>query len=347
MGGCAIPTGAHDITPEWLSCALGKDVTTVDKQQIGTGQIASSIRLKLDYAGEPGPPTLVAKVTSDDETSRQAALATRTYEVEVGFYSELADQLAVRRPACHWAGFDPARAAYGLLLEDLAPAEQGDQIKGCTVDEAAQAIDELALLHGPLWSQPLEGRYTWLDVGGGTARPTVGAFVAMLLPTFLERYEGRLDADVVELMQRVLPRYAESATPDAPSTVIHCDYRVDNLMFGGPRVCVLDWQTVSIGHGLSDVSYFLGGSLLPDDRRQHERELLDRYRTKLAEQGVELSHDDAWSQYRHCAFAGMNMAIVASMLVGRTDRGDDMFLAMAERAGFHALDLDTEQLLFA
>jgi hypothetical protein len=108
---------------------------------------------------------------------------------------------------------------------------------------------------------------------------------------------------------------------------------------------VLDWQTPGIGHGVSDVSYFLGGSLLVDDRRAHERELLARYRTKLAAHGVELSEDDAWIAYRRTAFAGLNMAIIASMLVGRTDRGDDMFMAMAERAGRHALDLDSEALL--
>ena len=38
------------------------------------------------------------------------------------------------------------------------------------------------------------------------------------------------------------------------------------------------------------------------------------------------------------------MAIVASALVRRTDRGDEMFLAMAERHAHQGLDLDTEAL---
>jgi hypothetical protein len=39
------------------------------------------------------------------------------------------------------------------------------------------------------------------------------------------------------------------------------------------------------------------------------------------------------------------MAVVASQIVVQTDRGDEMFLAMAEGAGRHALDLEAEKLL--
>ena len=39
------------------------------------------------------------------------------------------------------------------------------------------------------------------------------------------------------------------------------------------------------------------------------------------------------------------MAIAASALVVQTDRGDDMFLAMAERSATMALELDAESLV--
>lgn len=343
---CPIPTGMDDLTAEWLSSALEKPVADVRRKQIGTGQIADSVRLSITY--EDGTTeSLVAKVTSADESSRRAALMTRTYEKEVGFYADLAADLPVRTPRCYWTGFDQAQAAYGVVLEDLAPAEQGDQMRGCSIDDAGLAVDELALLHGPTWNATnLEGR-SWLDRGTGTTEPASGGLVQMLLTGFLERYEERLPADVVELAQRVVPRLAAATPTPGPHALTHGDFRNDNLMFGGTdgRVCVLDWQTPGIGHPVSDLSYFLGGSLLVDDRRQHERALLDRYRQGLAAHGVELDDDDCWTAYRRYAFSGLNMAIIASMLVGRTDRGDDMFMAMAERAGRHALDLDSEALL--
>jgi hypothetical protein len=338
-----------DLTAEWLTCALDTEVTAVERQQIGTGQIADSVRLSITYAdGRDTPETsLVAKVTSADETSRRAALMTRTYEKEVGFYADLAGSLPVRTPRCYWTGFDAATAAYTVLLEDLAPGHQGDQMAGCSLDDAGRAIDELALLHGPLWNRDDLGGRTWLDRGSGSGESGASGLVEMLLDGFLERYEQRLPADVVDLAQRTVPMLSKAAPFEGPHTLVHGDFRNDNLMFGcaDGRVCVLDWQTPAIGHGVSDVSYFLGGSLLVDDRRAHERDLLVRYRAGLQTHGVDLSADDAWTAYRRYAFAGLNMAIIASMIVGRTDRGDDMFMAMAERGGRHALDLDAEELL--
>ncbi len=341
-----------DITAEWMTAAVssrfgGATVTEVERQQIGTGQIADSVRVGLTWdPPDAGPASLVVKVTSASEASRAAALSTRTYEVEVGFYSQLADQLPVRRPACFWTGFDADAAAYGVVLEDLAPAEQGDQMRGCSVAEAGMALDELALLHAPLWghTDALDG-FAWLQRGGGTSSPGIGAFLEMLLPGFLERYGERLTPDVRALVERVVPKLASAPPADGPETVVHGDFRNDNLMFGGPRVAVLDWQTVSIGSGVADLSYFLGGSLLPDDRRAHETSLLERYCGRLADQGVDLDLATCEAGYRRFAFSGMNMAILASMLVGRTDRGDDMFVAMADRAGLHALDLDSEGTL--
>jgi hypothetical protein len=35
------------------------------------------------------------------------------------------------------------------------------------------------------------------------------------------------------------------------------------------------------------------------------------------------------------------------MLVPRTERGDEMFFAMAQRAAIHAIDLDAEEILGA
>ncbi|HUP87441.1 MAG TPA: phosphotransferase [Acidimicrobiales bacterium] len=346
MTTCPIPTGMDDLTPEWLTCALERTVTALDKQQIGTGQIADSVRLAITF-DDGATTSLVAKVTSADESSRRAALMTRTYEKEVGFYADLAATLPVRTPRCYWTGFDESQAAYGVVLEDLAPAHQGDQMEGCSVDDAAKAVDELALLHGPLWNAKHLDGLSWITRGSGTSDPGTGSLVEMLLTGFLERYEPRLPPDVVELAQRAVPKLSKTAPPNGPRTLVHGDFRNDNLMFGGTdgRVCVLDWQTPAIGHAVSDLSYFLGGSLLVEHRRAHERALLERYRAGLAEHGVELAEDDCWRAYRRYAFAGLNMAVIASMLVGRTDRGDDMFMAMATRAAQHAIDLDSEALL--
>jgi hypothetical protein len=97
--------------------------------------------------------------------------------------------------------------------------------------------------------------------------------------------------------------------------------------------------------GVGDVSYFLGGSLKPEVRRAAEDALVREYHRQLVAAGVDQSWDDCWAGYRRYALGGLMMAILASQVVVRTERGDAMFTVMAEHAGQHALDLDAESFL--
>lgn len=327
-------------------------VTAVGQQAVGTGQMGDCLRLALTYSAEvDAPPTLVAKLPSSDETSRATGMAMRTYEVEVRFYQQLAARLPVRSPVCHHAEIDLASGDFVLLLEDLAPAVQGDQVAGCSVDEAALVVDEAARLHAPLWGSPELDGLDWAVRWSQESQDAMQAMMTVLWPNFVERYGDQLDDDVVEMGYRFiagLPAYY--ANRPEPHTVIHNDYRLDNLLLGtaegGPPVAVVDWQTVGVGPALLDVSYFLGAGLLVDDRRAHEEDLVRRYHEALLAAGVEgFDWERCWSDYRAFAFAGFHMAVLASMIVERTDRGDAMFLAMAGRHGRQVLDLDAEAFL--
>ena len=347
-----VVTGVEGVSASWLGRVLadetdGADVTDLEVEPIGTGQVADTVRLRptWDPPGA-GPTTLVAKVPSSQEASRAAALATRTYEVEAGFYRDLAADLPVRAPRCHHAAHDPATDAYAVVLEDVAPAVQGDQIAGCSVDEAVAAIDELALLHAPRWGDPSLGELAWLDRRDAPAQSALAGLVGLLAPGFVERFAPSLDDDVVAVVE-AFPTQAERYLlgRSGPLTVAHNDYRVDNLLFGGERVVVVDWQTVTRGPGVDDLSYFLGASLPTEVRRAHERDLVEHYRQRMAEGGVDLEVDQLWRDYRWGAFAGVLMTIVASMLVAATDRGDAMFTAMAERHARHVIDLEGAALV--
>ena len=114
------------------------------------------------------------------------------------------------------------------------------------------------------------------------------------------------------------------------------------------RLTVVDWQTAGVGCGASDVAYFLGAGLLPDVRRAHERDLLREYHDELLGYGVhDYPYERLWHDYTWYSYAGYVMAIVASMLVVQTPRGDDMFMTMASRHGQHIIDLEAERLLAA
>jgi hypothetical protein len=329
------------LTPEWLRAALGRPITAVAQQPIGTGQMCDSLRLQLT-CDDDGPATVVAKLPAADPTSRATALALRSYEIEVRFYQELAPDLPIRTPQVHYADIDVATASFVLLLEDLAPAEQGDQLAGCSPAEAQIAIDELVGLHAPRWGDPALAELDWLHRDPEGNRAFMLGMLPMLWAGFQERYADRLGSEVHEVGGFLFANLERFLTLDTePWTVTHGDYRLDNLLFTADRVAVVDWQTCVHGPALNDVAYFIGAGLLPEVRPAHEDALVRRYHAGLVEAGVEgYGWERCWRDYRRGTVAGLVMAIAASMLVEQTERGDEMFMAMAHRHARHALDLD-------
>jgi hypothetical protein len=344
------------LQPRWLADSIGPAlagarVLSVEAAAVGTGQMATCLRLTLRYDGPTeAPASLIVKLPASDPTSRATAGALRNYEIEVNFYRVFAPELPVRTPHCYRADYTAAGNDFILLLEDVTPAVQGDQIAGCLVDQAAIAVDELVNLHALRWGDGRLAGLEWLHRNGPDALAMVSLLIAGVFEGFLGRYQNRIDDDIVALAERLVSGLG-TYLPDRPGpwTVAHGDYRLDNLLFGtgdgAPPVAVVDWQTVAYAPGVSDLSYLVGGSLTVDDRRAHERDLVRRYHERLRAAGVDLAWDDCWTQYRHYSLGGLIMAIAASMLVLQTDRGDDMFITMAQRHGRHALDLEAGDFL--
>ncbi len=345
-----IPAARTDITDEWMSRALGVDVAIVEEQRVGTGQVGMCVRYRLEGSDE-APARVVAKLPSDDDVSRATGVAMRNYEREVRFYKEIAPTVGIRTPRCYHADWDADSGLFVLVLEDLAPAQQGDQIEGCTVDEAALALDELAKLHAPRWADPTLADIAWLSHRDAQGVGMLQALYQSVWPGFLEIYAPVMTPSQVALGEQLgasLGRWV--AGDDAPSAVTHGDYRLDNMLFGTPEggypLAVVDWQTPGRGPALSDASYFLGAGLLPDERRAHEVDLLRRYHEQLQAGGVhDFSWDACWDGYRRFAFSGCIMSVIASMVVGSSERGIAMFSAMTERHFTHAEDVDAAEFL--
>ncbi len=140
---------------------------------------------------------------------------------------------------------------------------------------------------------------------------------------------------------------ARNRDSNRPMTVVHGDYRLDNMMFGGPYpVAVVDWQSPTIGSAGQDLAYWVGTSLDPALRKAHDRELVTHYFEALSNYTIgDYSLEQCWDDYCHFAFAGWNMAVIASILVEQTPRGDDMFMLMAMRHGQQAIDLNSAATL--
>ncbi len=309
---------ADEIDAEWLTDVLhaaaigiGNSVTGLESQSIGTGQVGDNVRFRLIWHDpDPSLPlTVVGKFPSQSEISRSTAIAVDTYVREIGFYRDLQRQVEIRTPAVHHVGWDPATHDFVVMMEDIAPAEPGDQLHGCDVGRAELVIDQAVGLHAPTWGRIDDyADFEWLQRPDPDRAATLGGMYAMCAPGFVERYRGRLsDEDLalgdvlVQHYPRLFAATAEWAKANHGYCVVHADYRLDNILFGtppaSPPVTVVDWQTVAIGIGPADVAYFCGAGMLPDHRAAHERALVDRYAAGMRGAGVDLSDTAAWDGY--------------------------------------------------
>jgi hypothetical protein len=291
---------------------------------------------------------VVLKVAASDPVSRQTGVALGLYEREVRFYADVAPRLVGPIAPCYHASFAANAGTFALLLGDAGPAEVGNEIEGTSVERARLAVSELGRLHGPVIDDPTLAGAAWLN----REAPISQALLAQLYAGFAERYGSRIAPRHRMVCERLVASFdAYLATDEqagGPRGLVHGDYRLDNMLFGlqgADRVLtVVDWQTVSWGPVMVDLAYFLGCALPVPVRRAHSEELVGCYHRALGPTTT-LTLDDVHEGVRRQAFAGVMMTIVSPMLVQRTERGDEMFMAMLERHCEQVLDAGALDLL--
>jgi len=356
-----IPIHPSQVTPAWLTDCFSKkgivdaaSVASLSYESIGAGMVGDSIRFTLSYDdnGRAGPATLVGKFPAEDQTSRETGVALGLYLNEVGYYRELSHTVAVRTPHPYYAAINEATGDFLLLLEDLGPARGGNQLKGCSLEDAEHVMRQAAALHGPRWNDPALRSIEWLNARPRHLKTMQGIFPAALRK-FQERYDGILEPDLMAVCTRFGEKVGDFCALEFERfCVIHGDLRLDNLLFDilGEQepLAVLDWQTAARAMGMVDVGYFLGAGIQSELRRAHERDLIRLYLDELRRHGVtDYGWDNAWTDYRRGMLQGVIMPIFASANVERTERGDEMFLSMARGACQLAIDVEAFDALRA
>ena len=344
-----------DLTADWLTAAIGAGtITDFSVERIGTGQMSECYRVQLTYAdgrpGSPGPDSVVLKVAATDPMSRQTGGSLGLYEREVCFYRDIAPRLHGPVAPCYHAAFDASAGIFDVLLGDANPAVVGDEIRGATIAQAQLAVTELARLQGPLLGDTTLADATWLN----RDTPVNQGLITALHAGFVDRYGDRIAPQHRMVCERLVGGFdaylAEEAAEGRIQGLVHGDYRLDNMLFGAVGaerpLTVVDWQTVTSGPAMTDLAYFLGCALPVEERRAHYDELLRAYHAALGPDAP-ISLADVREGVRRQSFFGVMMAIVSSMLVERTERGDVMFMTMLQRHCEHVLDVDALETLAA
>ncbi len=287
---------AHDIDSAWLSEALGEtvEVTRSTTAAVGVGLLASVHRVEL-LDGR----CLYVKLPSSDPRTRSIAQHFGYYAREAGTYRTLLANTDLRTPRCR-AVVDSGHGPI-VILDELADHAAADQLVGSDASQAFAAADLLGDLHARFWNAPVLAVCTWLPGPSDAAITMYQHLFATTWPSFCTLMADvvpgehlRAAEEVIEVFPRVCAAFAQ-----APRTLVHGDFRLDNLLFdSNGNASVLDWQLAAWGRGAYDLAFFASGSIGDDIVAELEPQLVKRYHARLLARGVERYDLDAcWHDY--------------------------------------------------
>lgn len=314
------------------------DIRSVRSERVGNGLMALTNRLQIDYTHAPpdAPRTFILKSTAQTETSRRTGKRgfgfpkrLGFYAAEVQFYREIAPKSSVSVPRCYASWLSPDCDEFALLLEDLRDAKPGDEIAGCSLDEAAAALRNVARLHAAFWNDDTALNCAWAPVRVDEAE-SYERKTQRNIDAVLARWGAAIqpeDRVVLEMFADRAGAWFEGAGHS--HTVVHNDFRLDNILFAPQSAetgCVLvDWQTAMRGNPGRDVGLLVGASLSDELFASSLDELLAAYHDELINLGVgDYSFGDAYEEMRRGLFQALHNAVTTSQAVELTPRGQVM-----------------------
>jgi hypothetical protein len=366
-----VPVTTQDATAAFLTDALrstgtigsSTSVAEVEHERIGVGVgiVGQLARLNLRYEGDAkgAPGSVVVKIPSEYPENRAVGDHFRFYEREGRFYREISDKLPVRTPRCYWNHIDVERNEFGLLLEDLGNRIALSQIVGADPERAAEALASLAGLHAAWWQSPALDGLDWMPWLNDPVNLAAGEQYRMAWPAFVDLVSSRLPDGALRIGERAQLAFEELmqiGVAEAPSTICHGDFRLDNLLYhdgaeDADRLAILDWQITYRGPAVNDVAYFLCQSLAVDVRRQCEQALVRGWYDRVARDlGVseiaDYPYEQVWHDYRRAVLGTTVYPVTAAgSMDPANERGFELVVAMADRAFSAALDLESEELV--
>jgi len=342
------------------------------------------LRLELDRPA-PGVPTrVIAKLPTEVAANRATGELLGAYEREIRFYRELAPRVAYRTPALYAAlmdenpasRFGPAilrfvdrlprwlvravlacfgwiarrsRRRYLLLIEDLAPARVGDQLEGRSPAQCEPVLRAIAEAQVPFWQSEWLAQQYWIAPMDAGLRIAHELYLSSR-PLFEARYRARLsprDREVLDWLAERAPALTQRLHAEAPVSLVHGDFRLDNLLFDDDRAPrVVDWQGVARGPAPYDVAYFLSGALMPEVPVESEVSLVAGYHRALLEGGVQgYALDACLRDYRRSLLGVLHRMVTIDRVELGDGRGVALFDTWVDRIFARIAGIDCDGLL--
>ncbi|KAM0341660.1 hypothetical protein ACHAPU_009906 [Fusarium lateritium] len=325
-----LPLTVEELTASWFTKVLGQTVKEAKVVEAIHGT-ASKILIQLIYENNDDAPTRVC-VKGGFNPALVASLPFMfaIYRLESEFYHYLAPKINIPLPPTIFAGTDTVNGQGLVVLADLKAKGYtfGDPLQPWPVDRARASVIQLATLHAGTWGEKgndipsLSETVSLRDAIVGLVSPEEWGkrFAPDARPPVPKFMEDR------ERMTAVFKALWSSETK--LNCLVHGDAHVGNTFISpAGKPGFLDWQVIHAGSAMHDVAYFIIGSLTIEDRRSHEKSLVQSWLDALhAAGGPKLGLEEVWDEYRRQAFHGFAWCLAGPMMQSR-----EIVDAMTER----------------
>ncbi|MEM7100970.1 MAG: phosphotransferase [Pseudomonadota bacterium] len=371
-----LPETPEELTPEWLSEVLGGEVTDLSYSALGDGIgfMGDVLLLNLISKDAAIPSQIVAKLPK--KANRVMGELLGVYEREIMFFREVGEQVPLRIPITYYSEFDRdagsekqgeileqidkmplflnkvisvlgnfiaarKKRRYMLLIEYLDGYQPGDQLAGLGVDGCQQVLREIAQLHSKFWETNEIKGYFWLVDMAVDARIRHGMF-----NQHSADYKFKMPERVtplIEWLEEHGARFLKEYPTLTPTTLLHCDLRLDNVLFSDSGCAFIDWQLTRAGPAAFDVAYFVTSALDVQATDEEVMQLLHVYHEALRQDGY--TFDTFFDDYcRGLMQVLSNLSSVDDVDLG-DGRGSKMMQAWLDRLAARLSMVDTERLL--
>ncbi|CAE7450469.1 unnamed protein product [Symbiodinium natans] len=293
---------------------------------------------------------------------------TKLWHMEVNFVTrmlqDLPDSKDFRVPQfyfTHYVAEDGEAPLFVILMEPIT-AKPYDILRPMSVEHALRAAKDLAILHAPYWGwtharyrdetdesglkkfegcghiedpgkkQTLQGVFS---MGTNLGLKVFGAD-GPLSAAELQDFDGYVEfwrffeADVWPLLQTRWAAVFDRWT-SLPAALVHGDLHIENMfcLEDGTNV-YLDFQSVNLSPGVRDLAWLVASSLDSEDRRQHERAIVQAYQEALASRGVDYALAQCWEDFVFMKIHGLYAAMLGAGIFAEK--------SFREKAGMFAVE---------
>ena len=271
------------------------------------------------------PTSVIVKVPSKLPLNRSLGEGLQLYEREVIAYEKLSSNMGLPMPNVLYSAMDddptpwldsvinflfsrlplggvswltvkflelasknPKLRRYVLVLEDIADARPPSQVEGGSLDDALISLATLAKFHAHHWMNE-ESIAVSDRIWALNRLPKVSqASYARNREEFIGRFGELVGDEKMRVIDDTQDRLEDLLAPLAqdPWTLLHGDYRLDNIMFRpNGEIVVIDYQLLSKGRPGWDVAYFITTALSADYKSEEET-MLKHYHETLLRAGI-------------------------------------------------------------